>query len=246
MKKKAQIMGMPATIDINDSHSKEEDIAEILSYLRDIDEIFSTYKQNSEIEKINRKELEAENASTIVKEILRLCERTKTETNGYFEAYHNGKIDPSGIVKGYAIFHAAEKFTQKGYLNFYLEIAGDIEVRGFRPNGKKWKIGIENPFNRQEIIKVVYLSGKGIATSGTYIRGNHIYNPVNGEITNDIVSISVIGPNVYEADRFATAAFAMGEKGIEFIEKLEGFEGYMITKERRAIYTSQFEKYLLE
>ena len=246
MKRKSQIMGMPVTIDITDNNAKEEDIAEILSYLRNIDEIFSTYKQNSEIERINRKEMSIENTSAIVREILRLCERTKTETNGYFDVYHNEKIDPSGIVKGYAIFHAAEKFTQKGYLNFYLEIAGDIEVRGFRSEGKKWKIGIENPFNRQEIIKVVYLSERGIATSGTYIRGNHIYNPVDGNIANDIISISVIGANVYDADRFATAAFAMGKKGIEFIERLDGFEGYMITKEGKAIYTSQFEKYLLE
>ena len=66
----------------------------------------------------------------------------------------------------------------------------------------------------------------------------------------DIVSLSVIGPNIYEADRFATAAFAMGRKGIEFIENLNVdsgprmFEGYMIDSKGIATMTSDFDKYI--
>jgi thiamine biosynthesis lipoprotein len=85
----------------------------------------------------------------------------------------------------------------------------------------------------------------GIATSGTYRRGQHIYDPHNtGAPLAEIVSISVIGPNVYEADRFATAAFAMGGQGINFIENLKGFEGYMINKDGIAIQTGGFVRYL--
>jgi thiamine biosynthesis lipoprotein len=62
----------------------------------------------------------------------------------------------------------------------------------------------------------------------------------------DIVSLTVIGPNVYEADRFATAAFAMGKRGIYFIEQLPGFEGYMIDAAARATFTSGFERYVLQ
>ncbi len=61
----------------------------------------------------------------------------------------------------------------------------------------------------------------------------------------DVVSITIIGPNVFEADRFATAAFAMGRKGIQFIEELAGFEGYMIDAQACATYTSGFERYVL-
>lgn len=239
-------MGMPVTVDVLNDKVTEEEINGVFIYLQEIDEIFSTYKVTSEIEKINRGELKKENASKKVKEIFALCELTKKETNGYFDMYHDNKIDPSGIVKGYAIFQAAEIITQKGYKNFYVEIAGDVEVRGCNSNNKKWKIGIENPFNREEIVKIVYLSNNGIATSGTAKRSDHIYNPLTGEVADEIASISVIGPNVYQADRFATAAFAMGEKGIEFIERLHGFEGYMITKNRKAVYTSQFNKYLVQ
>ena len=91
------------------------------------------------------------------------------------------------------------------------------------------------------------LEDQGIATSGTYIRGQHVYNPLQPkEKITDIVSLSVIGPNVYDADRYATAAFAMGYKGIEFIEKLPGFEGYLIDKNGMAIFTKRFNDYVVQ
>lgn len=55
--------------------------------------------------------------------------------------------------------------------------------------------------------------------------------------------MTVIGPNIYEADRFATACFAMGEKGIYFIEQLSGFEGYLIDNNKIATLTSNFKKH---
>jgi len=119
-------------------------------------------------------------------------------------------------------------------------------VQGKNSQGGFWKIGIKNPFRQEEIVKVVYLKkNEGIATSGTYIRGQHLYNPKNRkEKLNEVISISVIAKNVYEADRFATAAFVMQKDGINFIEKLDGFEGYIIDKNGVATMTSNFEKYV--
>lgn len=89
------------------------------------------------------------------------------------------------------------------------------------------------------------LSNAGIATSGTYIRGQHIYNPRDAaDPLTDVVSLTVIGPDVYEADRFATAAFAMGRQGIYYIEKLADFEGYMIDRTGQATFTSGLGRYL--
>ncbi len=87
---------------------------------------------------------------------------------------------------------------------------------------------------------------EGVATSGTYIRGQHIYNPKErkSELT-EIVSLTVIGPNIYEADRLATAAFAMGRAGINFIEKLDVFEADMIDNKGRATLTTNFDKYII-
>jgi thiamine biosynthesis lipoprotein len=94
----------------------------------------------------------------------------------------------------------------------------------------------------------MYPRGKGIATSGSYLRGTHIYNPHTVEKPNTFLSLTVIGPNVYEADRFATAAFAMGRGGVQFIAELEGrgmgeFEAYAIDEKGMALYTPGFEAY---
>jgi thiamine biosynthesis lipoprotein len=67
---------------------------------------------------------------------------------------------------------------------------------------------------------------------------------MDGPLVTDVLSLTVIGPNIYEADRFATAAFAMGEEGIRFIERLEGFEGYMIDRRGQATFTSGFTRYI--
>lgn len=238
-------MGMPVSIQIVDTKASEKDIAEVFSYLRHVDDVFSTYKEDSQISKINNGSLLKENASEEVRRVLFLCEETKKQTNGYFDMERNGKIDPSGIVKGYAIHEAANILCDRGYKNFSVTIAGDTEVVGKNEINEKWKIGIQNPFNTKEIIKVISVTDKGVATSGNYIQGQHIYNAITGKMADEIASITIVAANVYEADRFATAAFAMGEYGIQFIEGIPGIEGYMVTKDKKAVMTSGFEKFVV-
>lgn len=245
MKQLQLLMGMPITVEVVDPSVTEADIEKVFAYFRAVDDIFSTYKEHSEISKINRGELCAEEYSDEMKTILALSEQTKQESQGYFDIQHNGIADPSGIVKGWAIFQAAHMLKEAGCTNFYIDAGGDIQVSG-KKDGNPWRIGIRNPFNRKEIVKVLAVTDKGIATSGTAIRGQHIYDPHHLHTPlQDIVSLTIIGPNVYEADRFATASFAMGKRGINFIEQLPGFEGYMIDASARATFTSGFERYVL-
>jgi thiamine biosynthesis lipoprotein len=127
-----------------------------------------------------------------------------------------------------------------------VEAGGDIQMAGSNSQGQNWRVGIRNPFNLNEIVKVLALSECGVATSGSYIRGAHVYNPKDEqEALTEILSLTVIGPDIYEADRFATAAFAMGRNGIAFIERLDGFEGYMIDRHGQATLTSGFERFVL-
>ena len=238
-------MGMPVIVEIVDKKAKPKDFEEIFAYFDYVDKKFSTYKEDSEISHFNQGKINREQFSDDMKEIFALAEKTKRETNGYFDIFHGGKCDPSGIVKGWAIQNAAELLEEMVYKDFYVEVAGDIEVAGNAADGEPWKIGIRNPFNAKEIVKAVRLEDQGIATSGNYIRGEHIYDPHGGKAGEGIVSLTVIGPNVYEADRFATAAYAMGPKGIGFIEKLPGFEGYMIDSKGIATMTTGFEKLVI-
>lgn len=245
MKQTRLLMGMPITIEVVDPIVSSDDLEKVFAYFISVDETFSTYKATSEISKINRGELPTAEYSEDMKAILALSEQTKKDTYGYFDIEHDGLYDPSGIVKGWAIQNAADRLKAGGFRNFYIDAGGDISVAGNK-DGNRWRIGIRNPFNRSENVKVLALTDRGIATSGTAIRGQHVYDPYNPNMPLlDIVSITVIGPNIYEADRFATAAFAMGKRGIQFIEKLAGFEGYMIDAHARATFTSGFERYVL-
>lgn len=243
-------MGMPITIEIVDKTAKMVDIKKIFDYFRSIDERFSFYQEKSETSKINRNLISEKKYSKEMIEVLELSKRTEIETNGFFCVINKeGKLDPSGLVKGWSIYNAAKLLEKKGYQNFYIDAGGDVELKGLNSENMPWTIGIRNPFSgyKREIVKKISLSNCGIATSGNYIRGNHIYNPKNfNDPLKNIVSFTVIGPNVYEADRFATAAFAMGERGIFFIEKISGLEGYAIDKNGLATMTKGFEKYVLQ
>lgn len=237
---------MTVMIEISDK-ANEEIFQKIFSYFEHIDKKFSTYKDDSEISKINKGILNKESWSEEMKEVFYLADETKKSTKGYFDILTpEKKIDPSGIVKGWAIKNASHLLKSEGYKNFYINAGGDIELSGKNKDGVPWTIGIRNPQKIEENVKVLALTNKGVATSGNYVRGAHIYNPIEKERGSDVASLTVIGPNIYEADRFATAAFAMGEKGIYFIEKLPGLEGYMINKKGMATMTSGFENYVLK
>ncbi len=239
-------MGMPITVEIVDPGENERLLDAVFGYFGYIDRKFSTYKPDSEISLINRQELKLEEASDEMKAIFRLAEQTRQESQGYFEIRHNGIYDPSGIVKGWAILKAAEILREAGCENYYVDAGGDIQAAGKNSHGQDWRVGIQNPFNPMEIVKVLSIQNCGVATSGSYVRGQHIYNPNFPDQTiTDIVSLTVIGPDVFEADRFATAAFAMGTSGINFIEEMNGLEGYMIDPQGLATYTSGFERYIL-
>lgn len=242
-------MGMPITVEIVDEQADKKTFDQVFGYFEYVDKTFSTFKQDSEISKINRGEILAENYSKDMKIIFELAEKTKKETNGFFDIVDNsGKFNPSGIVKGWAILEASKLLEKLGFKNFFINAGGDIQFAGKNAEKKMWSTGIKNPFKQDEIVKTVYLkSGLGIATSGNYIRGDHIYNPKNrNKIIDEIVSFTVIGPDVCEADRFATAVFAIGKNGINFLETKKEFAGYMIDKNGIASMTSNFENYTTE
>lgn len=245
MKETRVLMGMPITVLMVGPAANKVAIEKVFDYFKYVDETFSTYKDTSEITAINNGTLAQEKWSADMKLIFALSEKTKLETKGFFDIRTpGGKYDPSGIVKGWAIWKAAELLRKDGFKDFYIDAGGDIQPNGVNAEGKQWAIGIKNPWNEKENVKVVYVTDQGVATSGTYIRGFHIYDPKHGNrAIDEITSLTVIGPNVYEADRFATAAFAMGREAINFIEGLDGFEGYMIDKEKVATPTSGFETY---
>jgi FAD:protein FMN transferase len=256
VKRTELIMGMPITVVIPDRERMDgpdprarfptlDQAADgVFGYFRGVDERFSPFKPASETCRIDRGELRPEDASAEMREVLRLSEETRQLTDGYFDVWFQGRFNPSGLVKGWAISKAAELLDADGFLSYCIEAGGDIEVRGANDQGQPWAIGIRSPFNTSQIIKTLSLQNRGIATSGTYIRGEHIYNPRTGAKANEIASLTVVGPNVYEADRFATAAFAMGPLGAQFVAGLDDFDCYLVDRSGNATYTPGLARYL--
>jgi FAD:protein FMN transferase len=246
MRETRLIMGMPVSVEIVGGVPAAL-MEDVFAYFTAVDKRFSLYKPQSEISAFNQGKICDDDLSADMQEVLSLAEKTKSQTQGFFEIRRpDGVLDPSGIVKGWAIRNAAQIIRNAGVENFCVDAGGDIQTGGKNADGQDWRIGIRNPFNDQEIIKAVSPGERGIATSGSYVRGAHIYNPVEpGRQIDDIVSLTLIGPDVLEADRFATAAFAMGADGIYFIEELQGFEGYVVSAQGIATQTTGFGAFVI-
>ena len=243
------VMGMTARVAIADDRAGAADLDAVFGIFADADARFSPFRTESELCRLNRGQ--AEELSPAMIEILALAEKSRSETNGYFDIRRpDGMVDTSGIVKGWAIREAARLLHSRGFAGFAIEIGGDIQTGGCRADGGDWRVGIRSPFG-DEIVKRLYPRGAGVATSGSYHQGTHIYDPhqpLGGAPARDlhprVVSLTVIGEDIMEADILATAAFAMGRDGILFIERAPGFEAYAIDESGMARMTSGLKRYL--
>jgi thiamine biosynthesis lipoprotein len=238
-------MGMPITVRIQDDAGGPADIAAVIAFLDEVDRRYSPFRETSDVSRLNAGTLAPDEVSEEFASILRLCEQTREETDGYFDPVRNGRLDPSGLVKGWAIERAAHLLAARGFANYFVDAGGDVRAVGLNADGQPWRVGIRNPFRRDEVVKVLAVSNRGVATSGTAIRGPHIYDPYSaGPLETDLVSLTVVGPTIYEADRLATAAFAMGRDGPSFIATRPNLEAYAVMTDGTATFTQGFRDYV--
>lgn len=107
-------MGTVFTIDTRDPGEWADAVADVVRWLHHVDTVFSTYQAGSDISRIGRRELRAVDAHPDVLTVLELCARVQTRTDGYFNAMPGGKLDPTGLVKGWAIERASELLRAHG------------------------------------------------------------------------------------------------------------------------------------
>jgi len=222
MRKVAQIMGMPVSIDIPDC--EDEAVFEaVFSRLRQIDERFSTYKPDSEVSRYAVGKIADSDLSDELKEVIKACREAEKETGGYFSAWAAAAFDPSGYVKGWAIAEAGKIIEKHGYKTFCIGAGGDILARS--NSGKTWNIGIQDPNDKAKILNTLSISNGAVCTSGNYERGGHIFNPRTRKPANELLSVTVAGPDMIWADILATAIFAAGKSKPAF---LRGFSDYEV------------------
>jgi thiamine biosynthesis lipoprotein len=228
-----QVMGMPVTIDVRDRFAAPGAIDSAFAWLRWVDRTFSTYRADSQVSRIARGELAPGDAHPLVREVLAGCEVLRRATAGYFDPCHSGTVDPTGLVKGWAVDRAARLLG--GAHRLYLDAGGDVLVRG-----GGWRVGIRHPRERGRLCAVLAADDLAVATSGAYERGPHIVDPHTGCAPSGVLSVSVIGPDLATADAYATAAFAMGEAGPAWTARLRGYEAMSVLEGEEVLATPGF------
>ena len=223
------IMGMPIEIDVRD---EDVDVEPAFAWLRRADELFSTYRADSEISRLGRGELLLSECAPEVDEVLTRCLALRRETGGYFDVRAGGTLDPSGLVKGWAVARAADVLARAGARRLFINAGGDIVTRG-----GPWRIGIRHPVERSRLAAVLEVSDLAVATSGEYERGRHVLDPHTGRPPEGLLSATIVGPDLATADAYATAAFAMGAAGPEWTTTLDGYEALCITTDHRVLST---------
>lgn len=221
-------MGTVFTIDVRAPGGDPAAVEEAIRWLQRVDATFSTYKPDSQISRLARGELDVTDCAPDVAEILTRCQELETETDGYFSAYASGRLDPSGLVKGWAIQHASELLSLAGSRNHCVNGGGDVHCAGSATDHEAWRIGITDPHRAGRLVAVVAGTDLAVATSGTAERGAHIINPHNRTSPTVLASVTIAGKDLAYADAYATAAFAMGHQATDWIGALEGYQGLVI------------------
>ena len=241
-----EVMGMPVTVAVVDPGAEMAHLDLVYEDFRLLDRTFSPFLTESEVSRINRGELELAAAGPLVAQAIDLCARYQRATAGYFSAWLGGHLDPSGLVKGWAIDRAASLLASHGLRNFYVDAGGDVLARGAAEDGEPWRIGVRHPLERDRVACVIGAQDLAVATSGTYEKGLHIVDPHRGLPARELVSFTVVGPDILEADVFATACFAMGAaEGLAFVGRARGYEAFAIGPGSRATSTAGFDRYRL-
>ena len=236
-------MGTAVSIDLRDAGVDGEVVETAFEWLREVDARFSPYKPTSDISRLGRGELTVEECHASVGEVLSLCEDLRRTTEGVFNAWswrQDGRLDPSGLVKGWSVERAADLLAHAGARNFCINAGGDIVARGKPEPGRDWRIGIRHPGDASALAAVVQVTDLAVATSGNYERGDHIVNARTGTPSGELLSMTVAGPNLALADAYATIGFAMGDAGIAWVAGRPGYSPYAVTCEGRVRYTDSF------
>ena len=232
-----QTWGTIIFIDASSASIKEPEIQASIDRVRDflylVDEIFSTYKDQSEVSRLRRGEITIADCCADLQEVWQLCLDAKTYSDGFFDPWCvEGGFDPSGYVKGWASDRAISMMKSDGVEHIQINSAGDLSLAGGVEPGKPWSIGIRHPEEAHTIVKVFDITDGAIATSGTYERGSHIKDPHTGLIAIGARSATVYGPDGGIADALATALIVAGKDGAYLFQKpeLSGYHCWVIER----------------
>lgn len=219
-------MGMPISVDI--PHATDASLHEVVfEVFKDIDQRFSTYKPQSEVSRLRRGE-RTHVVSTDMQAVIDACRVFESQTHGYFSAYYDGSFDPSGYTKALALKRAKNELTQRDCPRYMINAGGDITCVS---DAEPWVIAIQDPSDGTATIGELSAPHIAIATSGTYVRGDHIIDPHTQLPATAFLSVSVWGLDIIEADVYATAIQAGGTHAIKLLEGTARLKGMYVLRD---------------
>ncbi len=231
-------MGTVFTVDLRLPGLDEAAVEEAVQWLHEVDATFSTYRVDSQINRLARGELALSSCAPEVVAVLQRCAELEQETGGFFSARPAGTLDPSGYVKGWATQTASDMLVAAGSTNHCVNGGGDVQCAGDSAPGQPWRIGIAHPHRPGDLVAIVAGTGIAVATSGTAERGSHVLDPHTHLPPHGHTSITVVGPHLSVADAYATAAFAMGAAACGWLETRPEYHGFGVTTDGTTWATS--------
>jgi len=169
------------------------------------------------------------------------------------------QLNFNAIAQGNSVDVLGDYFQSLGIENYLIDVGGELFAKGEKPDGEKWKVGIEKPTEssteERELIETFALKNTALATSGNYrkyyeidgLRYAHSLNPKTGyPVQHSLLSVSVVAKTCTEADAYATAFMVMGmEKALDFIEQHPEIQAYFIYFDKEeGILTQMSEGFL--
>jgi thiamine biosynthesis lipoprotein len=223
----AHTMGMPISLALRGRHAEDRHgvaaWTEAMAVLLEVDRVFSTYREDSYASRLSRGEIALEQCPPEVAEVLALGAMAEERSHGAFRVWLPGPdgapvLDPSGVVKGWAVERAAEHLRRLDETDFCLSAGGDLVCRTVDPYGEPWRIGIEDPHDLTRVLAVVPVHNGAVATSGSARRGEHVVDARTGLPPAGIASVTVVGEELTWVDIDATAAYAMGPDAARWLD----------------------------
>jgi FAD:protein FMN transferase len=241
------VMGTVVSFDLRFADESERAsmhaaVADAVRWLRSVDDVFSTYRHDSQVSRLGRGELRLGDCDGDVRDVLELCAQVARESDGYFSSMYGGRLDPTGLVKGWAVQRASELLSSAGSAHHLVNGGGDIQAVGGRTPGVPWQIGIAHPLERGALASVVQLTDGAVATSGIAERGAHILDPFTGQPAVALASVTVVGRDLTRSDAYATAAIAMGNRARGWLDAIAGYEAFAVAADGFGWCTSGYSR----
>lgn len=162
------------------------------------------------------------------------------------------RINLGGIAKGYAVDRAARLLEREGLNAYFVQAGGDLYVRGRKPDGQAFRVGVRDPRSRDpnDYFALIDVTDHSFSTAGDYERSfvkkgkryHHIIDPRTGFPGTRARSVTVWADDAFTADAIDDAVFLMGpEEGLALVESLPGVGAIVVDANNKVWISKRLE-----